>query len=163
MIVFSRLLPFFSFVSSPPPLICEGLPVFPPLLLCLPLFLRREGRRAVFFFSLFFFCICQAGKRDVGRDCSAKSAAESGSCLWMSVSLSAWLYAPEDIFTWMVSGCLLSATTETKMLRCWCWCWCWCCCCRCCCCCCCRALSVILWLVSLTHLPEKHVVRSVSF
>lgn len=51
------------------------LSLFLPLLLCLPFFFFSEGRRAVFLFSIFARQERER-ERDVGRDCSAKSAAE---------------------------------------------------------------------------------------
>lgn len=138
---FCRLL-FSSFVFLPPPLICEGLPFLPCFCVCLCFWGEKADVLSFFFFSY----ICQAGKRDVGRDCSAKSAAEwerkllMNECQSFSFARCSWGH-----FTWMVSGCVLSATGETKMLHCCCW-----------------AFSVILSDVSLTHLPEKHVVHTVS-
>lgn len=102
-VFFSRLLPGFSFALS----------FFHPF----DIYLRREGRRAA---SFFFFYICQAGKRDVGRDCSAKSAAaEHERKLLMNERQSfAVARCSRGHFTWMVSGCVRSSTAETKMLRC---------------------------------------------
>lgn len=71
---------------------------------------------------LFFLTVRQAGKRDVGRDCSAKSAAAErewkllmNECHSFAAARCSWGH-----FIWMVSAWLLSATRETKMLRrCW--------------------------------------------
>lgn len=71
---------------------------------------------------LFFLTVCQAGKRDVGRDCSAKSAAAErerkllmNECQSFAAARCSWGH-----FIWMVSAWVLSATRETKMLRrCW--------------------------------------------
>lgn len=85
-------------------------------------FFSEERRQTCcLFFFFFFFYICQAGKRDVGRDCSAKSAAEWERKLLMNECQSfGFARCSCGHFTWMVSGCVLSATGETKMLHC-CW------------------------------------------
>lgn len=91
-----------------------SLVVFSPL--C---YIFEEGRLTCCLF-FFFFYICQAGKRDVGRDCSAKSAAaEHERKLLMNERQSfAVARCSRGHFTWMVSGCVRSSTAETKMLRC---------------------------------------------
>ena len=95
----------FSFVSLPPLLICEGLPFLPSFCVC-RFFLRRGGRRAVFFF--FFFSIFARQEREMlgGTAVRNLQQSESGSCLWMSVSLSALLDAPVDILhEWCLAVC----------------------------------------------------------
>lgn len=75
---------------------------FSSLLFCFPFFFEERRQTCCFFF---FFC--QAGKRDVGRDCSAKSAAAEcerkllmNECQSFAVARCSWGH-----FTWMVSGC----------------------------------------------------------
>lgn len=96
---------------------------FSPLLPLYFFFFEERRQTCCLFFFLFFFSlfyICQAGKRDVGRDCSAKSAAaERERKLLMNerqsfgVARCSWGH-----FTWMVSGCVRSSTAETAMLQC---------------------------------------------
>lgn len=105
MLFFCPLL-LFSFVFLPPPLTClsSSLLCFPPFF-----FLRREGRRAVFFF-FFSPIFARQGREMLGGTAvrNLQQQSESGSCLWMSVSLSPLLDVPEDIlYEWCLAVCFL--------------------------------------------------------
>lgn len=103
--------------------------------LCLPLFLRRKGRRALFFFLL----SCQAGNRDIGKDCSAKSAVQwerkllMNECQYFSFAKCCWGH-----FIQMCTFCWLG---ETMMLYCCVSYW----------------LSWAFCLIVLSYSPEKNV------
>lgn len=145
-------MPFFScpllrfcFVFLPSLLICEGFPFFPPASVFA---FVSEARRQTccLLLLLFFFSFCQAGKGLGGTAVRNLQHSESGSCLWMSVSLSPLLDALEDI----LYECVLSAAgrqrcfiavgfKETLKL-----------------------FSPFIHLaISLTYLPEKHAVQNV--
>lgn len=109
-------MPFFScpllrfcFVFLPSLLICEGFPFFPPASVFA---FVSEARRQTccLLLLLFFFSFCQAGKGLGGTAVRNLQHSESGSCLWMSVSLSPLLDALEDI----LYECVLSAAGRQR-------------------------------------------------
>lgn len=109
-------MPFFScpllrfcFVFLPSLLICEGFPFSPPASVFA---FVSEARRQTccLLLLLFFFSFCQAGKGLGGTAVRNLQHSESGSCLWMSVSLSPLLDALEDI----LYECVLSAAGRQR-------------------------------------------------
>lgn len=93
---------FFSCVFLPPLLICEGLSFLPRFCVCLCLW-EEEGRRA-------FFSVFARQEREMLGGTAVRNLQQSGSgsCLWMSVTLSALVDAPEDILhEWCLAVCFL--------------------------------------------------------
>lgn len=82
-----------------------------------------EGRQTCSLFFCFFFFLYLPGRRKEmlgGTAVRNLQQSESGSCLWMSGSLSALLDAPEDILhEWCLAVCF-PLPGETKMLLCCC-------------------------------------------
>lgn len=79
-------------------------------------FLRKKADVAISFFPPFFY-IGQTGKREMLGGTAVLNlqsrVREEAAYEWVWVS-QPLLYAPEDIFTWMVSDCLLSTAGENK-------------------------------------------------
>lgn len=93
----------FCFVFLPPLLICEGLSFLPCFCVCLCFW----GEKAD---VLSFFSIFARQEREMLGGTAVRNLQqnESGSCLWMSVTLSALLDAPEDILhEWCLAVCFL--------------------------------------------------------
>lgn len=110
---------FFFFLWLLPPDLCSFASSFfcAARLLIVALFFPPSLKRQTC--CLVFLTVRQAGKRDVGRDCSAKSAAAErerkllmNECHSLAAARCSWGH-----FMWMVSAWVLSAARETKMLR----------------------------------------------
>lgn len=141
------LFSFFLFASS----FDLRRPAFLPCFCVFPFFFPEERRQTccIFFLSLSIFA--RQGREMLGGTAvrNLQQQSESGSCLWMSVSLSPLLDVPEDILhEWCLAVCFLLPGRQRcfvaagfKEMP--------------------GLFLLSFFSVSLTYLPEKHIIHTV--